>query len=387
MMDRSCSWDEGRNCRKRYQLIITCSIIIFVSYRKLRDYDINSLELLHKEILEFCDDISPRPSEETMRKEVVQKVKSFVRSKWYGAEVKVFGSFDTGLYLPTSDIDLVVIGDCDLYSLELELLSSDMFTPGTLNVLRKASVPIIKYEDKESKVKVDISFNMESGLRSAKKVKEYMELYPLLKNMLLVIKHYLYEQDLNEVYTGGIGSYSVILLIISFFQTRCSKSELKDGNLGVLLTNFFEFYGTMFDYSDKGIRLEGAGSYFNKTMLDNTLMIKDPADPTNVIKGTWNFWKVKEAFRRAFDFLSWTLNNNRGHLSPIHSPVALISEKLRSYRRLVEEKYGRTRPAIGHQSSRPYTAVQKYTTLTRGSASPFDKKSSYKMSRKYGPPC
>ena len=385
-MDRSCNWDEGRNCRKRYQLIITCSMIIFVSYRKLRDYDINSLELLHKEILEFCDDISPRPSEETMRKEVVQKVKSFVRSKWYGAEVKVFGSFDTGLYLPTSDIDLVVIGNCALYSLELELRSSNMFTLGTLNVLRKASVPIIKYEDKESKVKVDISFNMESGLRSAEKVKEYMELYPLLKSMLLVIKHYLYQQNLNEVYTGGIGSYSVILLIVSFFQMCCSKSELKDGNLGVLLTNFFEFYGTMFDYCHKGIRLEGAGSYFNKTTFDNTLMIKDPADPTNMIKGTWDFWKVKEAFRRAFDSLSWTLNNNRGHLSSFLAPVVSISEKLKEYRRQVEEQYGRTRPAIAHQSGRPYTAVQKYMTLTHGSASPFDKKSTNKMPRMYGPP-
>ena len=316
-----------------------------------------------------------------MRNEVVQRVRNLV-GKWYGAEVKVFGSFITDLYLPTSDIDIVVIGNCTLYSLELELRSSNMFTPGSLNVLRRASVPIIKYEDKESKVKVDISFNMESGLKSAEKVKEYMKQYPLLKNMLLVIKHYLYQQNLNEVYTGGIGSYSVILLIVSFFQ-HCLKSELDGGNLGILLTSFFEFYGTRFDYSRKGIRLEGTGSYFNKTMFDNTLMIKDPADPTNMIKGTWNFWKVKESFRQAFESLSWALNNSQGHHSSILSSVVSISDELKRYRKCVEEQYGRTRPAFGHQNSRPYSAVPKFVTLTHGSASSFDRKSNYKMPRMY----
>ena len=315
-----------------------------------------------------------------MRNEVVQRVRSLA-GKWYGTEVKVFGSFNTGLYLPTSDIDIVVIGNCTLYSLELELRSSNMFTPGSLNVLRRASVPIIKYEDKESKVKVDISFNMESGLKSAEKVKEYMKQYPHLKNMLLVIKHYLYQQNLNEVYTGGVGSYSVILLIVSFFQ-HCSKSELDGGNLGVLLTNFFEFYGTKFDYSGKGIRLEGAGSYFNKTMFDNALMIKDPADPANIVKGTWNFWKVKESFRRAFESLSWALKNSQSHhRSSILSSVVTISDELKRHRKWVEEQYGQSRPAFGHQNSRPYTAVPKVVTLTHGSGSSFDKKPYHKISR------
>lgn len=36
-------------------------------------------------------------------------------SLWPQARVEVFGSFRTGLYLPTSDIDLVVIGECSLF--------------------------------------------------------------------------------------------------------------------------------------------------------------------------------------------------------------------------------------------------------------------------------
>lgn len=359
------NWDEGRNCRKR----------------KLKDYDVNSHEL-HKEILEFCDEISPHQSEKTMRSEVVQRVRNFIESRWPGSEVKVFGSFNTGLYLPTSDIDIVVLGNCALYSLELELRSSNMFTPGTLNVLRRASVPIIKYEDMESKVKIDISFNMESGLRSAEKVKEYLKQYPLLEKLLLVVKQYLYQQKLNEVYTGGIGSYSVILLIVSFFQ-HCPKSELDDGNLGVLLTNFFEFYGKKFDYMRNGIRLDGGGCYFNKVMLDNSLLIKDPADPTNMIKGAWDIWKVKDAFGKAFESLSWALNSSRGYRSPILSLVVSITNETIRDRRLVEERWGRTLPNHSRQISRPYTAIPSFVTLTHSSSI---EKPNYKMPRRYDPP-
>ena len=52
--------------------------------RKLTDYD-----QLHREILEFCDDISPRRSEEAMRNEVVQRVRTLVQRRWYGNEVNL----------------------------------------------------------------------------------------------------------------------------------------------------------------------------------------------------------------------------------------------------------------------------------------------------------
>ena len=347
--------------------------------RKQRDYDVNSLELLHKEILEFCDDVSPQPSEEKMRNEVVQRVRSVIQNRWCGTEVKVFGSFITGLYLPTSDIDIVVCQNCPLYSLESELRLANITAPGTLKVLGKASVPIIKFVDKETKVKVDISFNM-SGIKSAEKVKEYLKHYPLLNKMVLVIKQYLYQCDLNEVYFGGIGSYSVILLAVSFFQ-HCPKCDLDEGNLGVLLTDFFEFYGKKFDYSSYGIRLDGGGSYFEK-MYDSALLIKDPADPTNMIKGAWNISNVKYAFERAFDSLSLALNRNRGYQSSILSTIVSIPDHVTRDRRWVEERWGRPLPSYGRQSGRPFSAVPTFVTLTQSNTW----KPSYKMARMYNPP-
>lgn len=46
-----------------------------------------------------------------MRADVVHRIEKIILSKWPEAQVEVFGSYRTNLYLPTSDIDLVVIGN------------------------------------------------------------------------------------------------------------------------------------------------------------------------------------------------------------------------------------------------------------------------------------
>jgi DNA polymerase sigma len=55
--------------------------------------------------------MNPTQTEHNMRADVVYRIKQIIVSKWPEAQVEVFGSYRTGLYLPTSDIDLVVIGN------------------------------------------------------------------------------------------------------------------------------------------------------------------------------------------------------------------------------------------------------------------------------------
>ena len=47
--------------------------------------------------------------------------------------------------------------------------------------------------------KVDISFNMANGLRSAELVKIYKKQYPALQKLIYVLKQFLLQRDLNEV--------------------------------------------------------------------------------------------------------------------------------------------------------------------------------------------
>lgn len=79
-------------------------------------------------------------------------------------------------------------------------------------------VPIVKFTDRISDVKVDISFNMSNGVRSAELIKEFCLQFPVLPKLVLVLKQFLLQRDLNEVFYGGISSYSLILMCISFLQ-------------------------------------------------------------------------------------------------------------------------------------------------------------------------
>lgn len=52
----------------------------------------------------------PNKTEHRIRGDVIHRIECIILSLWPEAQVQVFGSYRTGLYLPTSDIDLVVIG-------------------------------------------------------------------------------------------------------------------------------------------------------------------------------------------------------------------------------------------------------------------------------------
>lgn len=49
--------------------------------------------------------------------------------------------------------------------------------------------------------------------------------YSLLPYLILVLKQFLLQRDLNEVFTGGISSYSLILMAISFLQVGAPPPE------------------------------------------------------------------------------------------------------------------------------------------------------------------
>lgn len=122
-----------------------------------------------------------------------------------------------------SDIDLVVIGmwtNLPLHTLEQALIDHNIVEQSEVKVLDRASVPIVKLTDKETEIKVDISFNMNNGVKSAELIKTFKAQYPALEKLVMVLKQFLLQRDLNEVFTGGISSYSLILMTISFLQVQ-----------------------------------------------------------------------------------------------------------------------------------------------------------------------
>lgn len=63
----------------------------------------------------------------------------------------------------------------------------------------------------------------------------HFQKYPVLPYLIFVLKQFLLQRDLNEVFTGGISSYSLILMVISFLQVQTRPHSSKAGDVAVLL--------------------------------------------------------------------------------------------------------------------------------------------------------
>lgn len=111
--------------------------------------------------------------------------------------------------------------------------------------------PVIKGVSTLGHFAVDISINQRGGLKAAPIVDAFMQQLGshAARALIMVVKAFLMQRGLHEVYSGGLGSYSVICLVISFLQLH---PRIQDGhidpnqNLGVLLLEFFELYGCNF---------------------------------------------------------------------------------------------------------------------------------------------
>nr|XP_014294346.1 non-canonical poly(A) RNA polymerase PAPD5-like isoform X1 [Halyomorpha halys] len=321
-------------------------------------YDSRPIVALHEEINDFYDYMSPTPEEHAMRKAVVKNLEAVILEMWPSARVDVFGSFRTGLYLPTSDIDLVVIGDwteTPLRTLEDGLLQRGVCDKDNIKVLDRATVPIVKLTEKSSGVKIDISFNMNNGLRSAELIKEFKSKFPALGKLVLILKQFLLQRDLNEVFHGGISSYSLILMTVSFLQLHPRPDvNCVDANLGVLLIEFFELYGRKFNYIVTAIRTKKGGTYISKQELakdmkdghrSSVLCIEDPLTPGNDIgRGSYGALHVRQAFEYAYITLTQVVNplNTDYLLDPQQSilgRIVRVTDRVINYRQWIRNKF------------------------------------------------
>ncbi|KAG4170141.1 hypothetical protein ERO13_A12G128900v2 [Gossypium hirsutum] len=87
-----------------------------------------------------------------------------------------------------------------------------------MQVIVKARVPIIKFVEKKSGVTFDISFDVDNGPKAAEFIKEAVLKWPQFRPLCLILKVFLQQRDLNEVYSSGIGSYALLAMIIAMLQ-------------------------------------------------------------------------------------------------------------------------------------------------------------------------
>ncbi|ODN75926.1 hypothetical protein L202_05911 [Cryptococcus amylolentus CBS 6039] len=280
-------------------------------------------DLLTEEINAFYKYVSPTKEEFEVRLFIIELITRAIARLWPEAEVTPFGSWQTQLYLPQGDIDLVVthkeMSDANKARLLAELGKAMRQTgiTDTVAIIAKARVPIIKFVTLDGRINVDISLNQANGVTAGKIINQYLDALPGSRQLILVAKSFLSQRSMNEVYTGGLGSYSVICLVISFLQVhpKLRRGELNpELNLGTLLIEFFELYGRNFNYNDVGLSIRRGGFYFSKSdrgwMRNQSflLSIEDPQDKDNDISGgSFGIRQVRNTLAGAYELLCMRL--------------------------------------------------------------------------------
>ncbi|KAL4528093.1 hypothetical protein Ndes2437B_g00206 [Nannochloris sp. 'desiccata'] len=203
---------------------------------------------LHLEIAELARQATPTSSEVATVQAAVHAVDSAARGVWPAARAVLFGSQATGLALPGGDLDIVVLG----VGPQLERAATG-FTAGQrrvlgehledlLDALRRsgtlltsvqiidAKIPIIKCLIQTSHagpaLPADISFGAVNGAAAVTFLRRQILAVPPLRPLSLAVKAFLRDRGLNEVFTGGIGSYAVVNMVLAHLQREGFQADI-----------------------------------------------------------------------------------------------------------------------------------------------------------------
>ena len=314
---------------------------------------------LHNEILAFTSLMEPLPSELQARNDLVDKLRTLLTQELPGATLEVFGSQATGLMLPTSDIDIVVLTH---KAAAAAAAASPMRTfadlvrehlkPTYLETIANTRIPLVKFT--VDGLQVDVSFNQPTGPPAAKLMKQMLQDLPPLRPVTIVLKYFLAARGLNEPYSGGVGSYMLQLMLLAVLQYRERLAPEQNLNLGSILIDFMELYGLELNYFTTGISVRQGGSFFRKGARDKkatfympsrpfSLALEDPLDISNDVgKGSFRM----QVLQRAFSIAYRTLLSHVAHPvraarhNSILASILPVSEYMLE-RRILKRKYDR----------------------------------------------
>jgi non-canonical poly(A) RNA polymerase PAPD5/7 len=181
-----------------------------------------------------------------------------------GSELCAFGSFAAGFYLPNADMDLVLVSQSfantgrkviaqsrnQMMRIKDCLYNAGIAKPDSVEVIAGARVPLVKYVDRLTGIKVDMSFENSTGIVANDTFQNWKKQFPALPILATIVKQFLMMRGLNDVSTGGIGGFSITCLVVSMLQNMPdvrSGKVVPEDNLGEMLLEFLDLYGNKFE--------------------------------------------------------------------------------------------------------------------------------------------
>merc|ERR1711920_132348 len=140
--------------------------------------------------------------------------------------------------------------------------------------------------------------------------KKYGAFLPLC----VFLKYYNSTRNINEVFSGGIGSFSLCCMLVSMFQADEARSNRKvsrrlftDCGAGSWLMEFFRLYGTEFNYSKVAISIayeEGlqfkTGNLFKPSMPYLLSIINPYERDTDAARNSYLIMWARKAYQVSY---------------------------------------------------------------------------------------
>uniref|UniRef100_A0A6B2LCB9 PAP-associated domain-containing protein n=1 Tax=Arcella intermedia TaxID=1963864 RepID=A0A6B2LCB9_9EUKA len=176
----------------------------------------------------------------------------------------------------------------------------------SVQVIEKARVPVIKFISNKN-IPVDLTFidaysrTVNSGTLAKDMFQRFMKDFPEFRYLTLLLKQFLRHHALNNPYKGGLGSYCLMLMVMSFLQLYGKKEDGEEHNLGSLLMNFLQLFGKCFEYERVVIHVDGRQYPYRSYHIPilerfaSSLRIIDPFNPAHCIHTTFMISKIQEA--------------------------------------------------------------------------------------------
>jgi non-canonical poly(A) RNA polymerase PAPD5/7 len=304
---------------------------------------------------------------------IINELKLIIEDISPDYEIKIYGSYAHGLSFPWSDLNLIIVKKNENYknkenskedniteiettvgeksvTNEIQSQNDNISTTQELNKNDKdnnnnkekfdlllklynniekknwkkalkindnENINTITLEVSEDNFKIEINICIESkihyGLKVVELIKSYIKEYSVLKPLTLALGAILEHANLNVSSTGGLTSYGLILMIVSFIQSQRENINFQNEEY-IIGKTFYEFlfhYGIKFDFNkyviltykinDTNTLLNDKYNQFNLGQNAKEFMIMDPLNhKNNVAKSTFQFMNLKMAFMISF---------------------------------------------------------------------------------------
>ncbi len=227
-------------------------------------------EMLKKDIMDFHLYIKSNiKSKQKPINNIRSSLQEILELNEYDFTVYVFGSYATGLCLPWSDLDLILISKNpqakydENYSKEKlkeiqNLLSqTNWVDKNTLKFVDYRAFPYLKFSTDEKhgfmKVNLTIKDMKNKGYECAKLTSNFLKSYKSMEPIILVLKNLMYYSktlfSLSEYYENqkeNLNSYSIVLMVVFFIQYQIMQINIQTVNspeyIGELFINLLQYY-------------------------------------------------------------------------------------------------------------------------------------------------